>query len=154
MALTEQQVAVLNNLYKYDPAWRGFQDESEDSGFGDCLRATEQDVVDLQEASAGVVAVLGVWSPSEQDLAIVPANKSTIDLSVLVDIVFDGLAQLSIGTEENPELLLKEDEVDLGVGGIYVTISPFVFSNDTLIKAFFDPNGSAAGSATIKLSYG
>ena len=160
--MNDKQAQILDNLSKYIPAFRNFTSELGSVGFGTGLQTTEQsvstlqsDVEEIQEASVSTVVELEASSSREQNVVIVPAGKGVTLLSVQVNsVAFNEFAQLSIGSDENLELLLAEDEVDLSIGGTYVSNPPIVFSNDTQIKAFFEAGGSAAGSALIRLTYG
>ncbi len=171
--MTSVQIQALNEWARTAPALRGAfkylpSQDSEPSGGG--LGTSIGDIEDTAEAASvtaeaasnavGDVYVrvtfeLGIGSSSIEDIVTIPATKGIASICVLVDdTAFNATAQLSIGSAEEPELLMAEKEIDLSIGGTYVSAPPIVFSSDTLIKAFFTSGGSTAGSATIRITYG
>ena len=159
--MTDEQAQILNNLSKYLPALRNFTDEPGSVSFGTSLQTTEQSVSTLQstvegiqEASVSTVVELGIDSSSIEDIVTIPATKGITSIDVFVDAVFNATAQLSIGTVEEPELLMAEKEIDLSIGNTYVSAPTLVFSSATLIRAFFTLGGSSTGNATIRITYG
>ncbi len=164
--MTDVQIQALNAWARTEPALRGAfsyipnsNAEPQFVGLGsmiEVIEGTADTALDSSRlADTRVMLELGTGSSSPEDIVTIPATKGIMSIGVAVgDVPFNTAAQLSIGTADEPELLMAEEEIDLSIGGAYVSTFPIVFSNDTQIKAFFEAGGSAAGSALIRLTYG
>jgi hypothetical protein len=80
-------------------------------------------------------------------------------MSVVVDVSnpFDGTTVITVGDDNDPDRLMPATYVDLSESGTFVTNPSYVYTNavdsDNTLKVFVTAGDSAAGNATILISY-
>lgn len=155
--LTEKQIKILNDLKKYDPAWREFSSDGVD--FGSVFQSTQDQVTDLQTTvetiEGGTISTTLVFSsPSNLILGTIPADKRVILATIDVLNSFNGsIPSITIGTDSNPSLIMSEDESAIDEVLTFVSTPAIKFTSETELKVFFNSGGSTIGNCVIAVSF-
>ena len=148
--LTLDQQELLNNISKYEPAWRGFGNLG--SGFGDKMKAITVEMISLRDDID--VEIVGIKeidfsfsSGSQIEVFNGTSEVFVSDIAVQIIQPFNSSASLSIGTDSNPELLFLLAESDLNETNEFITF-PKIKTSD-VIKVFFNSASSGSGLGKI-----
>lgn len=154
MGLTKRQKQILNNLAKYDPAWRGFNEAGdhalpeEERGFGSVVHGASG------PTGAKTIYVEFEAGPDNQGqvrVGSIPEGGRIINCSAIVLVPFNKRAAISVGTTANPNLVLTDNDVDLSEVGTYSTLPLNAFDQNTEINAFF--SNASRGKALILITF-
>lgn len=149
--LTFDQQELLNNISKYEPAWRGFGNMN-GGGFGNKMKTIIGEVNSLRndiDIGATGVKEINVDFSSANEIEIFDGTSEVFisDIAVAILESFNTLATISIGTNIDNELLFSSNESDLNELNEFITFPKIKISDP--IKLFFDSAGSSSGKAKI-----
>ena len=149
--LTLVQKQTLNDISKYEPAWRNFGLLT-GQGFGDIMNGTIDKVETLETQVA--VNIIGskevtVTNLSSNIIEIFDGTEEIFisDITIKVINIFNTFASISIGTDSNNELLFSSNESDLNEIIEYITFPKVTVSEP--IKVYFTNGSSSSGAAKV-----
>lgn len=153
--LTTVQKSILNDISKYEPAWRDFGNLTPGEGFGDKMQSmvAEFDIIRSEiNISTLQVKEVDITNLSPNIINIFEGNQEIFISDILIKVLepFNDSAAMSIGTDLNNELLLSLNESDLNEVIEFITFPKTKVSDS--IKLFFNSAGSSSGQAKIILN--
>jgi hypothetical protein len=113
---------------------------------------TKAQLDSVQTAEATFTATMAHNSPSTV-LGTIPAGAKTVITTLTVNTVYDGIAQITVGTDSSTSLLMGDGYNELDLAGSYQTITTHNFLSDTELKVYLTANNTTQGNATIVVSY-
>lgn len=145
--VTTAQQRLLNDISKYEPAWRNFSTLNGE-GFGDKMKSLASEIITLKETNIlGIKEVDLNFSSLSEITVFENSNIFISDITINILEQFSSLATLSIGDDFNQELLVKENECDLNEINKFI-IAPKLNITNT-IKLFYNSMGSSIGNAKV-----
>lgn len=166
---TEKQVEILNDLLRYHPARRQWEQGIQDvggpggsgfpgnptirpaKGFGTILDEMNKSSRDFDITKV----VQGTFANSSESIVTLSSGDVVKKVSITVKEEFTNpAATLSVGTDADPDEVFKVDMADLSILSTYVAVCDAVQSSSKEFKYFLNSGGSSAGSFNIVFTFG
>jgi hypothetical protein len=113
---------------------------------------TKAQLDNVKNAEATLSATI-THNSSTITLGIIPAGSKTIIATLTVNTVFDGTADISVGTDANQSLLVGNSYNDPTLKESFQTVTTVELAEDATIKVYPTFTSSTQGNATIVVSY-
>ena len=150
--LTLVQKQTLNDVSKYEPAWRNFGLLT-GQGFGDIIDDTIERVDSLETTSSASFLEFNISFNSPNEIILLSGASEVFISEVVVQILqpFNSLAELSIGTDSDPDLIVPIIESDLNELIEFIS-NPKIKTSDQ-IKLFLNSGSSSQGQAKVIIKF-
>jgi hypothetical protein len=147
MAITDEQVRLLNDLYRTTPPLRAWYNVGS-SGFGDILKDQQDTIETIPGATTPVSVVAG--ADGVTPFTVIDENTSyTITVNVVEP--FQLGATFTVGSVSNQSLIVSTADFDITIAGAYV-ITGQLLDSSTEIFTYLDSSGSVTGQITVNIT--
>ncbi len=151
-SLTSVQKQILNDISKYEPAWRGFGITG-NQGFGNLMDETIDRITILETSSSQSALEFNVTFNSLNEIFLLENNIGLFLSEIIIKVIepFNNLSKISIGTDLDQELLMRITESDLNEINEYIALPKTTVSDS--IKLFLDTAGAINGQAKVIIKF-